>query len=69
MGQSHLEASMLKKEVGSVLGVCFLLPLPFISSLDCGRAPFQKKGDALTEAGPYQKSREGRRGCLGSSQS
>lgn len=59
-GQSCPVASLLEKEDGNVLGARFLLSSPFICSLDCGRAPFQRKGDALTEAGPYQKCREGR---------
>lgn len=65
MGQTCLATSLLEKEEGNILGACFLLSLlvPTFSQLTgLWKGPLQRKRDALTEAGPHQKSREGRGG-------
>lgn len=62
-GQTYLEASLLEKEEGNTLGACFLLSFlvsTFHQLTGLWKSPLETERDALTEAGPYQKSREGK---------
>lgn len=72
MGQTCLEASLLEKEEGDMLGVCFLLSTSFISSWDCGKEEVRCSDWGRPIPGEQRGAGRGGKGrgqCLGSSQS